>query len=114
MRGDETQAVRITHPHHPLSGQIVTVLRWCQRKQGGLALVIPMPDGTQGSIPASWTEPVTDTTATTAANTEPLQLWVNAQTLLSLSKLVSALMAHPDRERRCSDGALPDPGRDDP
>ena len=114
MRGGETQAVRIIHPHHPLSGQIVTVLRWYHRKQGGLALVIPMPDGTQVFIPASWTEPVTDTTATSVANTETSQLWVNAQTLLSLSKLVSALMAHPDRERRCSDGAHPDPGRDGP
>jgi hypothetical protein len=75
---------------------------------------IQLPDGTRVFIPAFWTEPINGIEAAASAALEAPQPWVNATTLLSLAKLVSALKAHSIEERSRSDGAQTTPGRDDP
>ena len=44
----------VTHPHHPLHGQRVTVIR--VRRGSDPDLSIRFPDGFYGAISASWTD----------------------------------------------------------
>jgi hypothetical protein len=46
--------VTVTHPHHPLFGQQVTVIR--QRRGSDPDLIIRLADGFYGAISASWTD----------------------------------------------------------
>jgi hypothetical protein len=85
------------------------------RQTGESQIVIPLPDGTQSFILESWTEPVDASLPTAASVPEsPLHPWVNATTLLSLAKLVSALKANPDPERSPNEVAPFTPGQADP
>ena len=105
--------MRITHPHHPLCGQVVEVLRPYHRQWGESQVGIQLPDGTRVFVPASWAEPLTGVETSALAILEASRPWVNAATLLSLAKLVVALKAHPVEERSRSHGTLSTPGRDD-
>ena len=105
----------MTHPHHPLFGQVVPILRPYHRQTGESQIVIPLPDGTQTFITESWTEPVDASLPTSTSVPESLtRPWVNATGLLSLGKLVTALKAIPDPERSPNDVAQLTPVRDDP
>ncbi|MBI5029774.1 MAG: hypothetical protein HZB51_04550 [Chloroflexi bacterium] len=107
--------MRVIHPHHPLFGQIVPVLRPYHRQAGESQIVIPLPDGTQTFIAESWTEPVAASLPTSPSVPEsPTQPWVNATSLLSLAKLVVAFKANPDPERSPSHVEHLTPARDDP
>lgn len=44
----------MTHPHHPLYGQRVEIIR--VRRAADPDLIIQMPDGYHGAIAASWTD----------------------------------------------------------
>jgi Family of unknown function (DUF5372) len=46
--------VTVTHPHHPLHGQLVAVIRI--RRGPDPDLIIRFPDGFFGAISASWTD----------------------------------------------------------
>jgi Family of unknown function (DUF5372) len=46
--------VTVTHPHHPLCGQRVAVIR--VRRGPDPDLIIRLPDGYHGAIAASWTD----------------------------------------------------------
>jgi hypothetical protein len=46
--------VMVTHPHHPLYGQQVVVIR--VRRGPDPDLIIRFPDGFYGAISASWTD----------------------------------------------------------
>ena len=46
--------VTVTHPHHPLHGQRVQIIR--VRRGADPDLIIRMPDGYHGAIAASWTD----------------------------------------------------------
>ncbi len=48
------ESVRVTHPHHPLYGQRVAVIR--VRRGADPDLIIRLPDGYHGAIAASWTD----------------------------------------------------------
>lgn len=105
--------MRITHPHHPLCGQVVEVLRSYHRELGESQVGIQLPDGTRVFISASWVEPLTGIETADPAVLEAPRPLVNAATLLSLAKLVGALKAHPVEERSRSHGAQTISGRDD-
>lgn len=105
----------MTHPHHPLFGQVIPVLRPYHRQAGESQIVIPLPDGTQTFIAESWTEPVdASLPASSSVSESPTRAWVNATTLLSLAKLVSILKTKPDPERSQNHVDHLTPGRDDP
>ena len=44
----------VTHPHHPLHGQRVQIIR--VRRGADPDLIIRLPDGYHGAIAASWTD----------------------------------------------------------
>jgi hypothetical protein len=44
----------VTHPHHPLAGQRVQLIR--VRRGADPDLIIRLPDGYHGAIAASWTD----------------------------------------------------------
>jgi uncharacterized protein DUF5372 len=46
--------VTVTHPHHPLHGQRVQIIRI--RRGVDPDLIIRLPDGYHGAIAASWTD----------------------------------------------------------
>ena len=46
--------VTVTHPHHPLHGQRVQIIRI--RRGVNPDLIIRLPDGYHGAIAASWTD----------------------------------------------------------
>lgn len=48
--------VRITHPHHPLAGTLVEVIR--HRRGLRLGLIVRLPDGTSAGLSMEWVEPV--------------------------------------------------------
>jgi hypothetical protein len=107
--------MRVIHPHHPLYGQVVEVLRPYRRQAGESQLDIQLPDGTRVFIPESWAEPVMPSDSSSKSEAERLpRAWVNAETLLALAKLVVAFKTHPDPERKPRDATQPSPARDDP
>ncbi len=106
--------MRITHPHHPLYGQVVEVLRSYHRQAGESQLGIQLPDGTRVFILASWAEPWKDSDGPAPSGTDLPRGQVNATTLLSLAKLVAALVAHPDPERSGGHDPLLDSKREGP
>jgi hypothetical protein len=50
--------VTVTHPNHPLHGQLVTAIR--VRRGADPDLIIRLPDGFFGAISASWTDYATE------------------------------------------------------
>jgi len=48
------ECVTVTHPHHPLHGQRVQIIRI--RRGVDPDLIIRLPDGYHGAIAASWTD----------------------------------------------------------
>ena len=48
------ESVTVTHPHHPLYGQRVAVIR--VRRGVDPDLIVRLPDGFHGAIAASWTD----------------------------------------------------------
>ena len=96
------------HPHHPLTGQVVRVVRqtghsaYAERRW-----VIELDDGIRLSIPLSWAEPVTEKSAPTSARTsqEHQQMWVDVTTLLNLATMVRLLTTNPPEEAVCHESA---------
>jgi hypothetical protein len=68
--------VTITHPHHPLAGQQVEVIRI--RRGPDPDLIVRLPDGTHAAIAMSWTDDVT---------APPCELPLSAVPLLELGGL---------------------------
>lgn len=50
----DTAVVRITHPHHPLSGTLVEVIRHRRNQRRGL--IVRLPDGTAAGLSVEWVE----------------------------------------------------------
>ena len=61
-RSQDVRHVLITHPHHPLAGQIVKVLRQTRHPSDPeRRWIIELADGSAAGIPLSWAVPVYDT-----------------------------------------------------
>src|SRR5271165_4404990 len=83
------QTVMVTHPHHPLAGQQVTIVGI--RKGADPDLVIQLPDGTHAALAMS----ATDYASPPLQNpTEPVPL-LDLQGLQNLARLVEGLLARP-------------------
>jgi Family of unknown function (DUF5372) len=85
-----TQVARVTHPHHPLKGQQLTIV--CIRKGVDPDIVVQLPDGTHAALAMSATDyaaspqiPVPD---------EPIAL-LDLQGLCGLAVLVERLLERP-------------------
>jgi len=50
----DTAVVRIIHPHHPLSGALVEVIRYRRNLRRGL--IVRLPDGTAAGLSVEWVE----------------------------------------------------------
>lgn len=89
--GASSRYVRITHPHHPLAGRRVRVVR-----QTGPATerqwVIELDDQTHACIPLAWAVPA-DAPASPPWRREPSAdaLWADVTTLLRLATMVRTL-----------------------
>jgi hypothetical protein len=59
LKRDSPTSLRITHPAHPLKGQILTVLPMVGAKLDPTHFLVGLPDGEQQLIPAEWTDRVT-------------------------------------------------------
>jgi hypothetical protein len=55
MRDSKTSA-QITHPNHPLKGQILTILPMVGGKLDSTQLLVALPNGEQQIIPIEWTD----------------------------------------------------------
>lgn len=83
------QTVTVTHPHHPLAGQQVTIIGI--RKGADPDIVIQLPDGTHAALAMS----ATDYASPPLQNpTEPIPL-LDLQGLRDLARLVKGLLARP-------------------
>jgi hypothetical protein len=89
-----TRYVRVIHPHHPLVGQFVQVVRQAGHSAyNEQQWIIKLADQTCASIPLSWAVPVTvlqQVESFTVASW-PDGLWADAASLLELAKMVQYL-----------------------
>lgn len=53
---DSKTTVQITHPAHPLKGQILTVLPMVGGKLDSTQILVSLPNGEQQLIPTEWTD----------------------------------------------------------
>ena len=58
LKRDSQTSVQITHPAHPLKGQILTVLPMVGGKLDASQILVALPNGEQQLIPAEWTDQV--------------------------------------------------------
>ena len=65
-----SESVTITHPHHPLTGQHVDIVRI--RRGPDPDLIIRLADGTHTAIAMSWTDYATAADSTPLAGVVPL------------------------------------------
>jgi hypothetical protein len=83
-----SESVTITHPHHPLTGQRVDIVRI--RRGPDPDLIIRLADGTHTAIAMSWTDYATPADPTPRAGVIPLLdvegLWQTVQLLDHLRK----------------------------
>ena len=89
-----TRYVHVIHPHHPLVGQLVRVVRQAEHPAySERQWVIELVDQTCASIPLSWAVPVQDTQepGLITSETWPDGLWADAASLLKLTKMVQYL-----------------------
>jgi hypothetical protein len=100
--------VRVIHPHHPLCGQIVKVLR-----QAGHAAyaerrwIVVLPDGAPGGIPWSWAVPIDDYTTEggNALIDGAEELWAGVTELLILARMVQVLSVDQPEEVANDEGS---------
>lgn len=52
----DATVVRIVHPHHPLAGTLVEVIRHHRGMRRGV--IVRLPDGTSAGLSVEWVEPV--------------------------------------------------------
>ena len=76
----------ITHPHHPLQGQRVTVTR--VRRGPDPDLIIRFPDGFYGAIAASWTDYAVESGIAPFSDLPPL---LDPRGLYQMAQLVAQL-----------------------
>ena len=73
----------VTHPHHPLHGQRVEIIRVLRGADPDL--IIRLPDGYHGAIAASWTDYAGISEAASSLSAPPLLsiegLWQIAQVI---------------------------------
>jgi hypothetical protein len=88
--------VRVVHPNHPLSGQVVKVMRQTVHPAyAERCWIIEMPDHTWAKMPLSWAIAVDHTTELERRVVEEAaaELWVDVAGLLDLVTLVRHLTA---------------------
>jgi hypothetical protein len=56
LKRDSQTSVQITHPAHPLKGQILTVLPMVGGKLDSTQILVALPNGEQQLIPTEWTD----------------------------------------------------------
>jgi hypothetical protein len=83
--------VRIIHPHHPLHGQRVGVVRQTG-PEADRQWVIELNDQTHACIPLSWAVP-DDNSDTPGTNSTAAGLWADVTGLLKLARMVHRLRA---------------------
>ena len=83
--------VWIIHPHHPLHGQRVRVIRQTG-PEADRQWVIEMNDQTHACIPLSWAVP-DDNAGTRGMNSPASGLWADVTGLLKLARMVHRLRA---------------------
>ena len=81
--------MQITHPHHPLAGQRVRVVRQTG-SQADRQWVIQLPDQTCARIPLSWAVP-DDPSPPPETNPPAPDLWADVTGLLTLARMVRSL-----------------------
>jgi hypothetical protein len=97
--------VLIIHPHHPLAGQRVRVIRQTG-PETDRQWIIELEDQTCARIPLSWAAP-DDHSTPPEANSPAAGLWVDVTGLLKLARMVRGLQANESTEVT-SDGATTD------
>ena len=83
--------MHIIHPHHPLCGQRVRVVRQTG-PEADRHWVIELNDRTHARIPLSWAVP-DDLSALPEANPLTVDLWADVTGLLKLARMVHRLRA---------------------
>ena len=101
--------VRVVHPHHPLAGQIVKVVRRAGHPtDGARGWVIELPDGTRARLPPAWAVAVYDTTdAPPSVPLPPDGLWADVTRLRALATLVQSLLSSLSTEVTAHDASDP-------
>jgi hypothetical protein len=92
---DDPQVVRIIHPHHPLAGQCMPVVRRIRAKSDPAVprLIIHHPQLGNLSIPQAWTTAVEQPTLLPADQAPPTTLAADRRTLLALAKVVQTIQS---------------------
>ena len=99
--------VLIIHPHHPLVGQRVRVVRQTG-SETDRQWVIELDDQTCARIPLSWAVPDDDSTPP-EADSPAVGLWVDVTGLLKLAKMVRGLQANESTEVTSDEATTDDP-----
>jgi hypothetical protein len=92
----------VTHPHHPLYGQQVVVIR--VRRGPDPDLIIRFPDGFYGAISASWTDYATGPDMALSLDAPPL---LDLLGLCQMAQLIEQLRRRQglaDAQTRSTDG----------
>jgi hypothetical protein len=93
----------VTHPHHPLYGQQVVVIR--VRRGPAPDLIIRFPNGFYGAISASWTDYVAGADMALSPDPPPL---LDLLGLCQMAQRIEPLRRHPgraDAQTRSTDGS---------
>ena len=94
------KAVKIIHPHHPLSGRTVPLIGQTTHPAfRDRQWLIELADQSQLYLPLSWAIPATSEDSPDGDSTfYPNYPWVDVPSLLSLTKMVSRLqsLSHPE------------------
>jgi hypothetical protein len=102
--------VRVVHPSHPLSGQVVKVIRQASGHPGYAerCWVVELADRTHAKLPLSWAVPLDEPGETAPGVAPPLPdgPWVDVAGLLDLASMVASLTSH-----RFEEVAADDPAR---
>ena len=85
--------VMVTHPHHPLYGQQVVVIRI--RRGPDPDLIIRFPDGFYGAISASWTDYAVGSDMTLSPDPPPL---LDLLGLCQMAQRIAQLRSRPGRD----------------
>jgi hypothetical protein len=97
----------VTHPHHPLVGQVVKVVRQLGQypSYDERQWLIELPDQSRTSLPLSWAVEVDDTTQSEVSTGELAveSTWVDVASLLNLAKVTRHIIMAHDQEQITSE-----------
>ncbi|MCQ3979861.1 MAG: hypothetical protein DPW09_41115 [Anaerolineae bacterium] len=103
--------VRVIHPAHPLSGQIVKVLRAASDPVGAERhWLIEGPDGQRLLLPQAWADPVSDpdSPASEPGGAVESGVWLDLAGLLKLAAVVQYLQTKLSQEVTVHEAVRPD------